>query len=69
MHLGIRRILAIGLGGATAYAVAVCVTAATFSFDHTATTAVMSWVAVFVIPAASGSSVAWAGWRGTRVDC
>lgn len=67
MRLGIRRIFSLGLGLLTAFIAAVGVTGATFSFNHTPTSALLSWVAAFAIPAVAGSFVAWATWpKGER---
>jgi hypothetical protein len=67
MPLAIRRIFSLGSGLFVAYIAAVCVEAATFSFNHTPTGALLSWVAFFAIPGVAGSLVAWAIWpKGGR---
>ena len=62
MPLVARRIFSLGLGLLGAWLAAVCVVHATFSFDHTRFSAMMSWVFAFAVPAVTGGIAIWATW-------
>jgi hypothetical protein len=62
MPLVARRILSLGLGLLVAWFAAVCVVRATFSFNHTPTSAAMSWVLGFAVPAVAATVAILVTW-------
>src|SRR5687767_4099050 len=62
MPLVARRTLSLGLGVLIAWFAGVCVVSATFSFNHTRFSAMMSWVLAFAVPGITAGIAIWASW-------